>query len=123
MFAQNFLEGVLWKNLQMQGKDYAFYSTGENEFHEPVPGAMETTIRGFYHEQNSYQTQAVSEAAVTAKKPVPMLLCMWDHAERIRPGDRMAYGTKKFVVVEKNDIQGMGIACDISLREVEQWQD
>lgn len=123
MEAAAFLKARLETILNYRGEIYEFYGTLENAYHERITGELHAFVRGIYHEQNSYETQVISDGSITHSFPSPMILCMLKDAEKIEVDDRMKFESKFFVVVAKNDIQNYGIACDISLREVEPWLD
>lgn len=121
MKAADFLKARLATVLCFRGEDYDFYETVEDEHHERITGGLRATVRGIYHEQNSYETQLVADGSVTHSFPSPMILCMAEDGELVQVDDRLKFGSKFFVVIAKNDVQNYGVACDISLREVEPW--
>jgi hypothetical protein len=48
-----------------------------------------------------------------------MILCLLEDAQNISVGFKCNFGSKHFEVIAKNDVQNYGVACDISLKEVD----
>jgi hypothetical protein len=120
MQPSKFLENKIKRQLKINGIEYKFIGVKENEYHELIEDGVETKIKGIYHESNSYESESVADGAVIHSKPQPMILCLWQDALEINVGYKVQYGSKNFEVIAKNDIQDYGIACDISLKEVEE---
>jgi hypothetical protein len=119
MQSPKFLENKLKRQLKTNGVEYEFIGVKENAYHELVESEVKIKIKGIYHESNSYESEVISTGSVTHSKPQPMILCLLEDAIEINVGYKVEYGTKKFEVISKNDIQDYGVACDISLKEVE----
>lgn len=117
-----FLSNRMRRVISWHGIVYTFFVISENEYHEPVVSG-EVKIKGIYHEQNGYEKRNVQEGAVTRPYPSPMILCMCEDAAAVGIGSRVDFNGRYFIVTAKNDVQNYGIACDISLKEVEAWQD
>jgi hypothetical protein len=120
MQPSKFLENKLKRQLNCNGIKYKFVGTKENEYHETVED-LENAVEliGIYHESSSYESETVSTGSITHSKPQPMILCLLKDAENIMVGFNVEYGSKKFEVIAKNDVQDYGIVCDISLKEVD----
>lgn len=120
----------LRREIRRSGADFVFKRpAGVNDFGEPTGGLTEVaTIRGIYHETNSYVTQTVGDAATTRTKKQPMILCLMDDFDGsgIVEGDVVEMPlrasesrSKTFSFVACVDVQEWGIVADLSLRGVE----
>ena len=119
--------------LKRSGTDFVFKRAMQNEFGEPEGDKLEVaTLRGLYHETNSYMTNTVGDSATTRTKKQPMILCLCEDIESLdlRQGDettiplrgpQMTSKTLKYVGCV--DIQNWGIIADLSLEEVDEGGD
>jgi hypothetical protein len=123
MLTSKYLEHKVKQQLKLNGSLYIIKSIELDDYNEQylpdVPEEIE--LKCIYHESNGYQKENVGDAAIVSEKPSPMLLCLWQDAEKVKPGDYTEFGNKKFQVIDKNDIQNFGVVCDISLKEVDSF--
>ncbi len=119
--------------LRRSGTDFVFRRRKLNKFNEPT-GEHEdvSTIRGLYHESNSFITDTVGDAATTRTKKQPMVLCLCEDIESLdlRQGDEMRVATRSPQMTSKTlryvgcvDIQSWGIIADLSFEEVDDGID
>ena len=115
--------------LKRSGVDFVFMRSESNEYGEPEGEPLEVaTVRGLYHETNSYVSNTVGDAATTRTKKQPMILCLCEDVESLdlRPGDQTTVPigapqtpSKTLKYVGCVDVQNWGIIADLSLEEVD----
>ena len=119
--------------LRRSGTDFVFKRRKSNKFNEST-GEYEdvATIRGLYHESNSFITDTVGDAATTRTKKQPMVLCLCEDIESLdlRQGDETEVATRSPQMASKTlryvgcvDIQNWGIIADLSFEEVDDGID
>lgn len=123
----------LKREVRRSGVDFEFKRRKLDKFNEPTD-ELETvaTIRGLYHETNSYVTETVGDAATTRTKKQPMLLCLVDDVSGsdLRQGDEIQIPLRSSKMTSKTlryvgcvDIQNWGIIADLSFEEVDEGGD
>ena len=115
----NFQKNKVSRFIQQYGETFVFKRPKLNDFGEPInDGFEEITIKGVYHETNSYVSQTITEGTVTRTKKQPMILCFVSEAEKLKYGDALEYKQNKYNVVSALNLAQLDICCDISLEVV-----
>lgn len=105
--------------INTQGKNFQFKRRGTNEFGEPNGQTESVNIVGVYHETTSFLSKSATEATTIRQKPSPMILCLWEDAQRILHTDELSFNGKSYKVGEIKNISEANIVGDISLEEVQ----
>lgn len=123
----------LKREIRRSGSDFVFKRQKLNEFNEPSGEYEEVgSIKGLYHESNSYVTNTVGDAATTRTKKQPMLLCLYEDFVSLNPcqGDvieiplrdnQMTSKTLKYVGCV--NILNWCLIADLSFEEVDEGGD
>lgn len=110
-----FLKNKVSRLLNTQGKDYLFTSVAVDEYNQPIDGEP-LTIKGVYHEKNSFITLSVSDAAQVQRKKSPMILTLLDDTvKKLKQGDKVTINGGSYKVAGVLDLQNYGVVADISL--------
>lgn len=113
-----FLKNKISRLLRTNGLEYTFTLMDEDEYKQPKEGEA-VTIKGIYHEENSFITVAASDSASVQRKKSPMILTLLDEeVKKLKQGDKVLVNSVSYKVSGVLDIQNYGVAADISL-EVE----
>lgn len=105
--------------INTQGKSFQFKRRGTNEFGEPNGQTESVNIVGVYHETTSFLSKSATEATTIRQKASPMVLCLWEDAQRILHTDELSFNGKSYKVGEIKNISEANIIGDISLEEVQ----
>lgn len=107
----------LKRELKKSGINYEFKRLNTNKFGEPICENPEliATICGLYHEQNSNIQITSGDTTQVRTKKIPMILCLYDNAALLAPGDIVKINEKTFKVTGVVNIQEWSIIGDISL--------
>lgn len=105
--------------INTQGKNFQFKRQGTNEFGEPNGQTESVDIVGVYHETTSFLSKSATEATTIRQKPSPMILCLWEDAQKILHTDELSFNGKSYKVGEVKNISEANIVGDISLEEVQ----
>lgn len=105
--------------IKTQGQNFSFSRPGTNEFGEPNGQTESVVISGVYHETTSYLSKTVTQATTIRQKPSPMILCLWEDAQKVVQTDEMTFNGKTYKVGEVKNISEANIVGDISLEEVQ----
>lgn len=105
--------------INTQGKNFQFKRRGTNEFGEPNGQTESVDIVGVYHETTSFLSKSATEATTIRQKPSPMILCLWEDAQKILHTDELSFNGKNYKVGEVKNISEANIVGDISLEEVQ----
>lgn len=121
MNSPNFQLNKVRRLINTGGTWFTFSKQGKNEFNEPN-GVETSTVRlkGIYHETTSYLKKASDDAATVRAKPSPMILCLYEASSFLDLEFTLTYRGKLYRIGEIKDIAESGVACDISLEEVQQ---
>lgn len=110
-----FLKNKVSRLLKTNGLEYQFTLMGEDDYHQPVEGST-ITLKGIYHEANSFISVASSDAASLQRKKSPMILTLFDDSvKKLKQGDRVSINSTSYKVSGILDIQNYGVVADISL--------
>lgn len=111
-----FLRNKVERQLKTNGLDYSFTKMGEDDYHQPIETDQKVSIRGIYHESNSFITLSSSDAASIQKKKSPMILCLMDeNVKLLSQGDRVTINEVTYRISGILDIQNYSVVADISL--------
>lgn len=105
--------------IHTQGKTFGFKRQGTNDFGEPNGQTVSVDIAGVYHETTSFLSKTVTESTTIRQKPSPMILCLWEDAQKILRTDELSFNGKTYKVGEVKNISEASIVGDISLEEVQ----
>ncbi|MCQ2485274.1 MAG: hypothetical protein MJ168_08075 [Clostridia bacterium] len=109
------------RTLKRDGKAYEFYRNAFDKYGDKTHIVHVVTLDAIYHETtlpNNYMIQVVDDATQVRHKKYTLLLCRWQEAETIKDGDIVFIGGDTYTVTGKNNIQQLGIYCDISVEKV-----
>lgn len=123
MLIQNFLKNKITRQIKWNGKSFTFIRYKENDYHEKNYNEveMEVTLEGVFHEGGGYGGMLNIElysrdGGRTVSKMKPMILCLkTEESTVLKMDDVVKVGDYVYKVVEKNDIQNLGVAFEISL--------
>lgn len=126
MLIQNFLKNKITRQIKWNGKSFTFIRYKENDYHEKNYNEveMEVTLEGVFHEGGGYGGMLNIElysrdGGRTVSKMKPMILCLkTEESTVLKMDDVVKVGEYVYKVVEKNDIQNLGVAFEISLEIV-----
>lgn len=110
--------------VRKEGTDYKFKRPVKNEFKEDNGYEMENgvekvySLRGIYHEKNSYVKVTINEGAQFRSKKIPTILCPFGKCNVIK-GDEVKINGKLFKVTGIVDVQEWGIASDVCMEVVD----
>jgi len=106
--------------INTQGSWFLFTKQGQNDFGESND-VTESTVRlkGVYHETTSYLKKSTGDAATVRKKSSPMILCLYEAAAFLDTEYTLVYQNKLYRIGEIKDVSEAGIACEISLEEIQ----
>lgn len=119
MDALSFQLNKVRRLINTQGKLFTFKRPGTNEFGEPNGQTESVNIKGVYHETTSFLSKSATEATTIRQKPSPMILCLWEDAQKILHTDELTFNGKSYKVGEVKNISEANIVGDISLEEVQ----
>lgn len=105
--------------INTQGKSFSFKREKANEFGEPNGQTESVDIKGVYHETTSFLSKSATEATTIRQKSSPMILCLWEDAQKILHTDTLSFNGKSYKVGEVKNISEANIVGDISLEEVQ----
>ena len=112
-----FLAQKLDRQLNMRGSDFVFSQAGEDKYHRAT-GSVEVPIKGIYHETVTYQSKNTATGSTTHTKSSPMILCRWSEGSQLKAGATLEWSTGKYRVTGVEDIQQLGVACQVSLEVI-----
>lgn len=103
-----------------EGTWFTFSKQGKNEFNEPNGVDVSTVrLKGIYHETTSYLKKTADDAATVRTKSSPMILCLYEASSFLDTEFTLTYRGKLYRIGEIKDIAESGVACDISLEEIQ----
>ena len=129
MLIQNFLKNKITRQIKWNGKSFTFIRYKENDYHEKNYNEveMEVTLEGVFHEGGGYggilNIELYSrDGGRTVSKMKPMILCLkTEESTVLKMDDVVKVGEYVYKVVEKNDIQNLDVAFEISLEIVNEY--
>ena len=118
MDASLFLKNKIERQLKCNGLEYTFKRKSLDKFGQETDELVVVkTIKGLYHETNSYVTKKKSDASITTSKKSPMILALFDDALDIKMNDIVSINNSNYIVNDVLNIQNYSIAVNISLEE------
>lgn len=109
-----FLKNKIQKQVSWKGEDFVFVHVEEDKYHE-AEETVEITVKGVYHQSTSYEQKTTTNGSVTASKPSPMILCLYEDANTITVGDTVTINDKDMIVTGIENVQELNVALQISL--------
>lgn len=108
---------LILRNIKTHGQTFTFKRTETNRYGEPTGANTEVvSVQGLFHQSRGYITKTVSDGTVSRGKPQPQILCLLDAAVKlIQQGDTLNYMDQVYTVTGVDDVNNLGIACEISL--------
>lgn len=107
------------RTIQWYGTNFTFYRDALDKFKDKLEYAGEVgTIKGIFHESNSYVNLNTSDGSVTQTEPRPQIFCLYEDAKYIQPKDFLRINGKKYEVTGVSNYNEWNYAADISLRVV-----
>lgn len=116
MKAPVFLKNKIKKQLDRNGLVYEFIKITKDEFNQNTESEETLSIKGIYHETNSFIKLNETDAGSVQRKKSPMILTLLDEQSKlIKQGDILYINEIKYTVSGILDIQNYGVILDISL--------
>ena len=109
----------LQRFIRTHGQEFQFSTPGMNEFQEPNGETVSHSIKGVFHETTGYATQTTSDASTIRKKSSPMIMVLWEEAQKLSHTDKLVFNGKSYRVNEIKNISEANLVADISLEEVQ----
>lgn len=115
----------LRRELKKIGKEYEFSRPILNNFKEPTSESeVVCKLTGLYHEYNgggmsSGVSITTGDTTQTRSKKTSMILCFYDDAKVLKPGDIVKINSKTSKVTGVINIQEWSIIADISLEVID----
>lgn len=107
------------REIERYGSLYTCFRTKTDKYGEPLEESEQVAeFKGLYHAEKSYSTRKINDGTNTRTKGQPMLLCLFDDAEKINNGDYFIINGKKFIVSDKNNMFESNIFINLSLELV-----
>lgn len=108
------------REIKIHGEQYVIYRDKLDKYGEPVKDEKEqiVEVKGLFHTVKGYVTKNVKDGTTTHGKGYPKILVAYTDVENIMNGDYTIINGKKYIVVDKNDMQNYNIVSDISLEVV-----
>lgn len=107
------------REIERHGNFYTCFRTKTDKYGEPLEESEKVAeFKGLYHAEKSYSTRTVNDGTNTRTKGQPMLLCLFEDAEKINNGDYFIINGKKFIVSDKNNMFESNILVNLSLELV-----
>lgn len=119
MDAVSFQLNKVRRLINTQGEHFSFQRQETNEFGEPNGQTVSVNIAGVYHETTSFLSKTATDATTIRQKPSPMVLCLWEDAQKLLHADELSFNGKSYKVGEIKNISEANIVGDISLEEVQ----
>lgn len=108
------------RELKRTGIWYEFKRAELNSFKEPTKEYIVAgKLKGLYHEQNGNISITTGETTRTRTKKIPMILCLYEDAKKLKIGDKVKINSKTFKVTGVVNIQEWNIVADISLEVID----
>lgn len=121
MLVETYLRNKIKRQIDWNGQEFEFLRYKQNEYHELTDEVEEKFLfKGIFHEGGGYGGMLNIElyerdGARTVSKMKPMILCLYEDAKDLDMDDTVLIGDCRYLVVEKNDLNNMHIAFEISL--------
>lgn len=119
---KNFELFKIRNNINRCGIEVNFARPYKNEYGEPdgcsvdEDGRLEVlSIKGIYHEANSYIKQNTEDGATYRTKKKPMFLVLYEDGQKLKVGDVAKISENTFEVVALNDVEQGQVVLDVSL--------
>jgi hypothetical protein len=114
-----FLKNKIKRQISLNGSEFTFIRYKKDKFHQVTNEAEEIIkINGLFHTTNNFIKESNSDASRIVTKQQPMILTLSEDADKIQLFDIVIINGVKYKVTNKNDINGFGVAFDISLEVV-----
>lgn len=123
MHSSSFQLNKVKRLLRTTGRPFTFTRTGVDRFGEPDGTTESFEITGVYHESASnsmYSVQQKADSATVWPKSFPMMLCLWEDAEKLEPDDIVEFNGKQYKIGEIRNLEASNLIADITLEEVQQ---
>lgn len=122
MHSSNFQLNKVRRIVRTQGKTFTVTREGINEFQEPDGTVESFPLIGVYHTSPSnsmYSVQHKSDSTMVWPKSFPMILCLWEEAEKLKLTDRVVLNGKMYRVGEIRNVDEANLIGDITLEEIQ----
>lgn len=107
------------REIERHGNFYTCFRTKTDKYGEPLEESEQVAeFKGLYHVEKTYSTRTISDGTNTRTKGQPMLLCLFEDAEKVNSGDCFIINEKKFIVSDKNNMFESNILVNLSLELV-----
>lgn len=107
---------TLSQAIQRHGRDFTVARVKLNEFKEPAGEEPVGSFRGLFHVSTGFLDINLAEAGRVSSRKYPQLLLLY--TEDIRKEDLVRLGSRTYVVTGVDDVGGLQLCTDLSLREV-----
>lgn len=119
---KNFELFKIRNNINRCGIEVNFARPSKNEYGEPDDCSVDEdghqevlSVKGIYHEGNSYIKQNTEDGAKYRSKKTPMFLVLYEDGQKLKVGDVVKISENTFEVVALNDIEQGQVVLDVSL--------
>lgn len=107
------------RSIATLGTSFVFIRPDKNAFGEPNGQTISVAIKGIYHETTSFLSKSSVESTTVRTKPSPMILCLWQDAQKLQHMDKLAFNGKSYKVGDIKNLSESNIIGDISLEEIQ----
>lgn len=113
----HFGRDIISRNIKAHGQTFTFKRHGKNRHGEPDgTKTVVVSIQGLFHQTRGFITKNTSDGTVSRSSPQPQILCLsGDDTKLIQQGDLLEYSGQDYTVTGVDDVNNLGLACEISL--------
>lgn len=115
----NFQTSKVKRLINTNGNVFVFERNKKNEFGEDTDEKEKISVKGIFHQTNSFVTETSTDASVMRSKPQPMIMCLNEEAAKIKVNDKLSYKKESYKVVDITDVANVNICKDVSLEVVQ----
>lgn len=106
---------TLTQAIRRAGVDVEVTRPAKNEFGEPAGETLVGTLRGLWHTSSGFLDVTLQDGAKLYDRKYPMLLVAYTDA--VQPEDIITRAGHRYNVTGVDDVGGLRLCVDISLRE------
>lgn len=110
-----FLESKVKRQIQWNGQEFQFTRVVEDKYHRGTEETATVTLSGVYHQATSYKQKTTADGSITSSKALPMILCMYEDAAKLKLGDTVKINGQDMFVTGVENIQELNVAAEVSL--------
>lgn len=107
---------TLSQAIKRYGLDFDVTRSKPNEFKEPIGEEPVGSFRGLFHTSAGFLDISLAEAGKIASRKYPQLLILY--TDKIQKEDTVNLENREYAVTGVDDVGGLHLCTDLSLREV-----